>query len=114
MFRTTERKPPLTISALPPECPKGEQLGFLERFLVFHQNEMKHLLTGTLGVLSQRLEAVERRIEQLHVQGAAHGKSLALLHSEVNLLGRSMTAGCSGTLTAPSIPASCTYGINIL
>ncbi|XP_026778189.3 uncharacterized protein wu:fi75a02 isoform X1 [Pangasianodon hypophthalmus] len=109
MFRTTEWKPPLTLSTLPPECPKGEQLGSLERFLVAHQNEMKRLLTGTLGVLSQRLEAVEQRIEQLHVQGTAHGKSLALLHSEVSLLGRNITAGCSSTLTAPSIPPSSTY-----
>lgn len=104
----------MTLSALPPVCPKGEQLGSLERFLVAHQNEMKHLLTGTLGVLSQRLEAVERKIEQLHVQGAAHGKSLALLHSDVSLLGRTITAGSSCTLTAPGIPPSNAYGINIL
>lgn len=76
-----------------------------------HRNEMKHLLTGALGVLSQRLEAVERKIEQLHVQGAAHGKSLALLHNEVSLLGRNITAGCSDMQTAPSIPTSSTYGI---
>lgn len=114
MFRATEWKPPLTMSALPPEYPKGEQLGSLERFLVAHQTEMKRLLTGTLGVLSQRLEAVERRIEQLHVQGTAHGKHLAQLHSEVSLLGRNITADRSSTLTAPSIPPSNTYGINIL
>ncbi|XP_060769435.1 uncharacterized protein wu:fi75a02 isoform X2 [Neoarius graeffei] len=108
-FQATEWKPPLTTSALPPEHPKGEQLGSLERFLVAHQTEMKRLLTGTLGVLSQRLEAVEQRIEQLHVQGTAHGKSLALLHSEVSLLGRNMTAACSSTLAAPSIPPSNTY-----
>ncbi|XP_053474544.1 uncharacterized protein wu:fi75a02 isoform X2 [Ictalurus furcatus] len=101
-----EWKLPLT---LPSECPKGEQLGSLEHFLVAHQTEMKRMLTGTLGVLSQRLEAVERRIEQLHVQGTAHGKSLALLHSEVSLLGRNITAGCSSTMTAPSIPLSGTY-----
>lgn len=110
--RTTEWKLPLTLSASP-ERPKGEQLSSLERFLVAHQNEMRHLLTGTLGVLSQRLEAVERRIEQLHVQGAAHGKSLALLHNEVSLLAKNITAGCSSMLTPSSIPPSSTYGINI-
>ncbi|XP_027000449.2 uncharacterized protein wu:fi75a02 isoform X1 [Tachysurus fulvidraco] len=108
MFRTTEWKPSQTLTASPPGCPKGEQLGPLERFLFAHQNEMKRLLTGTLGVLSQRLEAVEQRIEQLHVQGNAHGKSLALLHSEVNLLGRNLTAGCPSTSTAPRIPPSST------
>lgn len=107
MFRTTERKP------LPPDCPKGGHLGSLERFLVAHQNEMKHLLTGALGVLSQRLEAVERRMEQLHVQGGAHGKSLALLHNEVSLLGRNITAGSSGMPTAPGVPPSTTYGMKI-
>ncbi|KAG7314838.1 hypothetical protein KOW79_022141 [Hemibagrus wyckioides] len=108
VIRTAEWKPTQSLSTAPPECPKGEQLGPLERFLLAHQNEMKRLLTGTLGVLSQRLGAVERRMEQLHVQGTAHGKSLALLHSEVNLLGRNITAGCSSTLTAQSIPPSST------
>ncbi|KAK3527163.1 hypothetical protein QTP86_014586 [Hemibagrus guttatus] len=108
MIRTVEWKPMQSLSTSPPECPKGEQLGSLERFLLTHQNEMKHLLTGTLGVLSQRLEAVEQRMEQLHVQGTAHGKRLALLHSEVNLLGRNITAGCLSTLTEQSIPPSST------
>ncbi|KAF5909471.1 protein PRR14L, partial [Clarias magur] len=98
MFKTTERKPP-----------KGEQLGSLERFLVAHQNEMKQLLTGTLGALTQRLEAVERKIEQLHVQGIGHGKSLALLHGDVSLLGGNITAGCSSTLTASRTSPAKTY-----
>ncbi|KAM9441226.1 uncharacterized protein Hap1MRO34_026314 isoform 3-T3 [Clarias gariepinus] len=98
MFKTTERKPP-----------KGEQLGSLERFLVAHQNEMKQLLTGTLGALTQRLEAVERKIEQLHVQGIAHGKRLALLHGDVSLLGGNITPGCSSTLTALRTSPANTY-----
>ncbi|TSL28220.1 Protein PRR14L [Bagarius yarrelli] len=110
VIRSTERKPPQTLSAMPTEYLKDEQPGSLQHFFVAHQNEMKRLLTDTLGILSRRLEAVEQRMEQLHVQGTAHGKSLALLHSEVRLLGRHVNAGFSSKLTALGGPASSTYG----
>uniref|UniRef100_A0A4W5KST6 Tantalus-like domain-containing protein n=1 Tax=Hucho hucho TaxID=62062 RepID=A0A4W5KST6_9TELE len=76
----------------PPAGPTGEQLGTLKRCLEAHQAEMKQLLTGALGSLCQRLEVVERRMEQLCEQGTTHGNSLALLRSKVGQLARGMTA----------------------
>ncbi|XP_051751768.1 uncharacterized protein wu:fi75a02 isoform X2 [Ctenopharyngodon idella] len=74
-----------------PAGPSGEQLGALERFLVSHQTEMKRLLTDTFGSLTQRLEAVERRMDQLCSQSSAHTRSLAQLHSKVGQLGRDLS-----------------------
>ncbi|XP_035621905.1 uncharacterized protein LOC118379007 isoform X1 [Oncorhynchus keta] len=76
----------------PPAGPTGEQLGTLKRCLEAHQAEMKRLLKGSLGSLCQRLEVVERRMEQLCEQGTTHGSSLALLRIQVGQLARGMTA----------------------
>ncbi|XP_055792097.1 uncharacterized protein LOC129863827 isoform X2 [Salvelinus fontinalis] len=76
----------------PSAGPTGEQLGFLERCLAPHQAEMKRLLTGALGTLCQRLQVVERRMEELYEQGTKHGNSLALLNTQVGQLARRMTA----------------------
>uniref|UniRef100_A0A4W5Q9E6 Tantalus-like domain-containing protein n=1 Tax=Hucho hucho TaxID=62062 RepID=A0A4W5Q9E6_9TELE len=76
----------------PPPGPTGEQLGILERCLAPHQAEMKRLLTGALGTLCQRLQMVERRMEELYEQGTKHGNSLALLNTQVGQLARRMTA----------------------
>nr|XP_046173673.1 uncharacterized protein wu:fi75a02 isoform X3 [Oncorhynchus gorbuscha] len=76
----------------PPAGPTGEQLGILERCLASHQAEMKRLLTGALGTLCQRLQVVERRMEELYEQGTKHGNSLALLNTQVGQLVRRMTA----------------------
>ncbi|KAL0965353.1 hypothetical protein UPYG_G00280150 [Umbra pygmaea] len=72
--------------------PTGEQLGALERCLEGHQLEIRRLLTGALGSLCQRLEVVERRMEQLCEQGTTHGKSLALLSTQVGQLATVMSA----------------------
>lgn len=53
---------------------------------------MKRLLTGALGTLCQRLQVVERRMEELYEQGTKHGNSLALLNTQVGQLARRMTA----------------------
>ncbi|XP_029565563.1 uncharacterized protein LOC115159708 isoform X1 [Salmo trutta] len=76
----------------PPAGPTGEQLGTLKRCLEAHQAEMKRLLTGSLGSLCQRLEMVEKRMEQLCEQGTTHGNSLAQLMTQVGQLARGMTA----------------------
>lgn len=76
----------------PPAGPTGEQLGTLKRCLEAHQAEMKRLLTGALGTLCQRLQVVERRMEELYEQGTKHGNSLALLNTQVGQLARRMTA----------------------
>ncbi|XP_077062566.1 uncharacterized protein LOC143714940 isoform X1 [Siphateles boraxobius] len=80
--------------------PSGEQLGVLERILVSHQTEMKRLLTDTFGSLTQRLEAVERRMEQLCSQSSAHTCSLAELHSKVGQLGRDLSFCCPNTISS--------------
>ncbi|KAK6316118.1 hypothetical protein J4Q44_G00136420 [Coregonus suidteri] len=79
----------------PPAGPTGEQLGTLKRCLEAHQTEMKRLLTGALGSLCQRLEVVERRMEQLCEQGTTHDNSLALLSTQVGQLARGMTAAAT-------------------
>ncbi|XP_065140241.1 uncharacterized protein [Paramisgurnus dabryanus] len=71
----------------------GEQLGVLEQLFVSHQTEMKRLLTDTLGSLTQRLKAVEKRMDQLCSQSSAHTRSLAQLHSKVGQLGRDLSFG---------------------
>ncbi|KAJ8346984.1 hypothetical protein SKAU_G00283850 [Synaphobranchus kaupii] len=86
--------PTTLCSPAPPAGPAGEQLGTLERFLMNQQAELKRLLAGTLGVLCQRVEAVERRLEQLYEQGAAHGNRLSLLGTQLQELRRSLPAEC--------------------
>ncbi|KAK2911530.1 hypothetical protein Q8A67_003663 [Cirrhinus molitorella] len=98
-----------TFNSSPPPGSSGEQLGVLERFLVSHQTEMKRLLTDTFGSLTQRLEAVERRMDQLCSQSSAHTRSLAQLHSKVGQLGRDLSFGCSDT---PSISSACSRGMD--
>ncbi|KAI4902517.1 hypothetical protein NFI96_013149 [Prochilodus magdalenae] len=100
IFKARGWDPPPTLSPAPPAGPMGEQLGALERFLVAHQTEMKRLLAGALGSLAQRLEGVERRMEQLHAQSSAHGNSLAMLHSKVNQFRKDISTGGSSTLSA--------------
>ncbi|XP_067262794.1 serine-rich adhesin for platelets isoform X2 [Chanodichthys erythropterus] len=90
-----------------PAGPSGEQLGALERFLVSHQTEMKRLLTDTFGSLTQRLEAVERRMDQLCSQSSAHTRSLAQLHSKVGQLGRDMSFCHPNT---SSVSSACSFG----
>ncbi|XP_028829318.1 uncharacterized protein LOC114786391 [Denticeps clupeoides] len=75
---------PCGISPASPPGPTGEQLGTMEQFLASQQAEMKHFLTGMLGSLSQRLEVLERKMDQLYEQSNAHGSSLALLHSKLD------------------------------
>ncbi|XP_038826916.1 uncharacterized protein LOC120026162 [Salvelinus namaycush] len=90
---TSPPPPPVCPSdSTPLAGPTGEQLGTLKRCLEAHQAEMKRLLTGSLGSLCQRLEVVERRMEQLCEQGTTHGNSLALLRNQVGQLARGMTA----------------------
>ncbi|XP_070990129.1 uncharacterized protein [Oncorhynchus clarkii lewisi] len=92
---TSRASPPLQgcpPGPAPPASPTGEQLGILESCLAPHQAEMKRLLTGALGTLCQRLEVVERRMEELYEQGTKHGNSLALLNTQVGQLVRRMTA----------------------
>ncbi|XP_055730061.1 uncharacterized protein LOC129818317 isoform X2 [Salvelinus fontinalis] len=90
---TSPPSPPVCPSDFTPLAgPTGEQLGTLKRCLEAHQAEMKRLLTGSLGSLCQRLEVVERRMEQLCEQGTTHGNSLALLRNQVGQLARGMTA----------------------
>ncbi|XP_010876330.1 uncharacterized protein wu:fi75a02 isoform X2 [Esox lucius] len=74
-----------------PDTPTDEQLGTLQRCLEGHQAEMRRLLTGALGNLCQRLDVVERRMEQLCEQGTTHGNSLALLSTQLSQLARGMT-----------------------
>ncbi|XP_076844362.1 uncharacterized protein LOC143489316 isoform X2 [Brachyhypopomus gauderio] len=96
----------------PPARPAGptrEPLGAQEQLLVAHQMEIKHLLAGTLGSLSHRLEAVEQRIEQLWALSSVHGNSLALLHSKVSSLGRELGIICSSILTTQSVPSTSSY-----
>ncbi|XP_016107958.1 uncharacterized protein [Sinocyclocheilus grahami] len=97
------------FNSSPPAGPSGEQLGVLERFLVSHQTEMKRLLTDTFGSLTQRLEAVERRMDQLCSQSSAHTCSLAQLHSKVGQLGRDFSFGCPIT---PSFSSACSRGVD--
>lgn len=78
-----------TFNSAPPE----EQL--LEKLLVSHQTEMKRLLTDSLGSLTQRLGAVEKKMDQLCSQSSAHTRSLAQLHSKVGQLGRDLSFGVS-------------------
>uniref|UniRef100_A0A8C1YFX0 Tantalus-like domain-containing protein n=1 Tax=Cyprinus carpio TaxID=7962 RepID=A0A8C1YFX0_CYPCA len=98
-----------TFCSSPPAGPSGEQLGVLERFLVSHQTEMKRLLTDTFGSLTQRLEAVERRMDQLCSQSSAHTRSLAQLHSKVGQLGRDLSFGYPIT---PSVSSACSRGVD--
>ncbi|XP_067106338.1 uncharacterized protein wu:fi75a02 [Osmerus mordax] len=83
---------PTTYPPAPPAGPTGEQLGVLERCLVAHQAEMKNLLSGVLGSLCQRLEVVERRVEELCQQGTAHSNSLAQISSQVDQLCQGMSS----------------------
>ncbi|KAK1787942.1 hypothetical protein P4O66_016429 [Electrophorus voltai] len=103
-------EPPPSLPAVPPAGPVGEQLGAQERLLMAHQTEIKHLLAGTLGSLSQRLEALEQRMEELCARSSVHGNSLALLHSKVSCLGREIGIVCSSILTTQSVPSTCSYG----
>ncbi|XP_036823652.1 uncharacterized protein wu:fi75a02 isoform X3 [Oncorhynchus mykiss] len=92
---TSRASPPLQgcpPGPAPPAGPTGEQLGILESCLAPHQAEMKRLLTGAMGTLCQRLQVVERRMEELYEQGTKHGNSLALLNTQVGQLARRMTA----------------------
>lgn len=91
-----------------PAGPSGEQLGVLERFLVSHQTEMKRLLTDTFGSLTQRLEAVERKMDQLCSQSSAHTCSLAQLHSKVGQLGRDLSFCHPNT---SSVSSACSFGV---
>ncbi|XP_026881166.2 uncharacterized protein wu:fi75a02 isoform X2 [Electrophorus electricus] len=102
-------EPPPSLPAVPPAGPVGEQLGAQERLLMAHQTEIKHLLAGTLGSLSQRLEALEQRMEELCARSSVHGNSLALLHSKVSCLGREIGIVCSSILTTQSVPSTCSY-----
>ncbi|XP_058632801.1 uncharacterized protein wu:fi75a02 isoform X2 [Onychostoma macrolepis] len=104
-----QRWTPATFNTSPPAGPSGEQLGVLERFLVSHQTEMKRLLTDTFGSLTQHLEAVERRMDQLCSQSSAHTRSLAQLHSKVGQLGRDLSFGCPNTL---SVSSACSRGVH--
>ncbi|XP_043095267.1 uncharacterized protein wu:fi75a02 isoform X2 [Puntigrus tetrazona] len=104
-----QRWTPATFNSSPPIVPSGEQLGVLERFLVSHQTEMKRLLTDTFGSLTHRLEAVERRMDQLCSQSSAHTRSLAQLHSKVGQLGRDLSFGCPNT---PSVLSASSYGVH--
>ncbi|XP_067293934.1 uncharacterized protein wu:fi75a02 [Pseudorasbora parva] len=90
-----------------PAGPSGEQLGVLERFLVSHQTEMKRLLTDAFGSLTQRLEAVERKMDQLCSQSSTHTCSLAQLHSKVGQLGRDLSFCHPNTSTVSSF---CSFG----
>ena len=83
---------PTAYPPAPPAGPTGEQLGVLERCLAAHQAEMKHLLSGVLGSLCQRLEVVERRVEELCQQGTAHGNSLAQMSGQVDQLCQGMSS----------------------
>lgn len=103
------RDPRWTSPLSPSAGPSGEQLGVLERFLVSHHNEMKRLLTDTFGPLAQRLEAMEKRMDQLCSQSSAHTRSLAQLHSKVGQLGRDISFGCPNT---PSVSSACSFGSN--
>ncbi|XP_036436170.1 uncharacterized protein wu:fi75a02 isoform X2 [Colossoma macropomum] len=109
IFKARGWEPPPTFPPAPPAGPTGEQLGALERFLVAHQTEMKRLLAGALGSLTQRLEGVERRMEQLHAQSSAHGNSLAVLHSKVNHLRKDISIGYSSTLSTHNVVPACAY-----
>lgn len=110
VFRARGWEPHPTFPPAPPAGPTRDQLGTLEQFLVSHQTEMRRLLSGALGSLSQRLESVERKMEQLHAQSSAHGGSLAMLHSKVNSLRKNICSGCSNALPAQSMGSSYTYG----
>ncbi|KAG9353841.1 hypothetical protein JZ751_011965 [Albula glossodonta] len=91
MFRSLSWDPNMAHSPAPPAALTGEQLGTLERFLSAHQAEMKRLLAETLGTLCQRVEAVERRMEQLCEQGAAHSSGLTLLSGQLEQLRRNQS-----------------------
>ncbi|KAL7834790.1 hypothetical protein SRHO_G00290370 [Serrasalmus rhombeus] len=103
IFKARGWEPPPTFPPAPPAGPTGEQSGALERFLVAHQTEMKRLLAGALGSLTQRLEGVERKMEQLHAQSSAHGNSLAVLHSKVNHLRKEISIGYTSTLSTHNV-----------
>lgn len=102
--------PSSTCPPAPQTGSAGEQLGALERFLTAHQAEMKSLLSGALGSLSQRLEVLEHRMDQLCEQSASHGSSLALLHSRLGQLGRG--PGSPSPLSPPpmALPPSPRHG----
>ncbi|KAJ7988540.1 hypothetical protein DPEC_G00324630 [Dallia pectoralis] len=75
-----------------PASSTGDQLGTLEHYLEGHQAEIRRLLTDAMGSLCQRLDVVERRMEQLCEQGTTHGNSLALLSTQLGQLTTGMTA----------------------
>lgn len=95
-----------TFNFAPPGGPSGD-LGVFEKVLVSHQTEIKHLLTDTLGSLTQRLEAVEKKMDQLCSQSGAHSRSLAQLHSKVGQLGRDLSVGF---LNVPGVSPACSLG----
>ncbi|KAL7838284.1 hypothetical protein AOLI_G00266880 [Acnodon oligacanthus] len=103
IFKARGWEPPPTFPPAPPAGPTGEQMGALERFLVAHQTEMKRLLAGALGSLTQRLEGVERRMEQLYAQSSAYGNSLDVLHSKVNHLRKDISLGYASTLSTHNV-----------
>ncbi|XP_018600427.2 uncharacterized protein LOC108929956 [Scleropages formosus] len=86
MLLSPHQAPSVKDSLQPPTGATGAQFGLLERLLSTHQAELRSLLTGGLGPLCQRLEAVERRVGQLCEQSAAHGSSLAMMSSQVEVL----------------------------
>lgn len=97
-----------TFNSAPPGGPSGDQLGVLEKILVSHQTEMKRLLTDTLGSLTLRLEAVEKKMDQLCSQSGAHSRSLAQLHSKVGQLGRDLSVGFPNVV--PGVSSTCSLG----
>ncbi|TRY81407.1 hypothetical protein DNTS_032841 [Danionella cerebrum] len=97
-----------TSSFFPPAGPSGEQLGVLERCLSSHQSEMKRLLTESFGALAQRLEAVERRMDQLCSQSTSQTLSLAQLHCKVAQFGGDLSIVSPNTSTVSS-----TYSLGV-
>ncbi|KAJ8408643.1 hypothetical protein AAFF_G00252780 [Aldrovandia affinis] len=85
-------EPSMPRSPAPPAGPTGEQLGRLEHFLAAQQAEMKRLLADSLGALCQRVEVMERRMQQLCDQGAAHSSGLTLLSGHLERIRRSLPA----------------------
>ncbi|KAJ8286795.1 hypothetical protein GJAV_G00043360 [Gymnothorax javanicus] len=103
-----QQDPTAVHSLAPPAGPAGEQMHRLERLLSGQQAELKGLLSGTLGALCQRVEAVERRLEQLCEQSVAHGNGLSALSVQLQELHRSLPA----CLLSPSQSRSQDVGVS--